>query len=73
MDLLNDLGTGTTFKESSKCVVSISPGWVATDMGGASATLSVEESVSSMRRTIGALTVLDSGRFISILGSSIPW
>ncbi|MGK0236967.1 MAG: NAD(P)-dependent dehydrogenase (short-subunit alcohol dehydrogenase family) [Candidatus Pelagisphaera sp.] len=63
----------STFKESSKCVVSISPGWVATDMGGASATLSVEESVSSMRRTIGALTVLDSGRFISILGSSIPW
>ena len=53
--------------------MSLSPGWIATDMGGASATLSAEESVSNMRQTIGALTVLDSGRFIDNQGKSIPW
>lgn len=63
----------SAFKGSSRCVVSLSPGWVATDMGGASATLSAEESVSNMRRTIGALTALDSGRFIDNQGNPIPW
>lgn len=63
----------STLSETSKCVVSMSPGWVATDMGGASATLPVEESVTNMRRAIGALTVLDSGRFIDNQGNSIPW
>jgi NAD(P)-dependent dehydrogenase (short-subunit alcohol dehydrogenase family) len=44
--------------------VAMSPGWVRTDMGGDGAPLSVEESVSSMRKAIGAITPADGGAFL---------
>lgn len=49
------------------------PGWVQTRMGGASAPLAPEQSVSDMRRVIERLTAADSGRFFSHDGSGIPW
>ena len=49
------------------------PGWVRTDMGGAGATLSPEESVAGMRRVIARLGKADSGRFYDYRGESIPW
>ena len=45
-------------------LVAISPGWVQTDMGGASAPLTPERSVADMRRTIARLSPRDGGRFI---------
>lgn len=45
-------------------LVAISPGWVQTDMGGASAPLSPERSVADMRRTLARLTPREGGRFI---------
>lgn len=42
----------------------MSPGWVRTDMGGASAPLSVQDSVASMRKAIAALSAADSGHFL---------
>lgn len=45
-------------------MVAMSPGWVRTDMGGASASLSVEESVSAMRRTIEGLMPKHKGAFL---------
>ncbi|HCR31560.1 MAG TPA: short-chain dehydrogenase [Opitutae bacterium] len=62
-----------SFESSDRVVVSMSPGWVATDMGGAGADLSVEESVSKMVGTIESLTRADTGRFIDNRGNSIPW
>lgn len=62
-----------SFESSDRVVVSISPGWVTTDMGGAGADLSVKESVSRMVGTIAALTQADTGRFIDNRGNSIPW
>jgi len=53
--------------------VPVHPGWVRTDMGGPSAPLSPEESVSAMRRTIGALKPADSGRFLNYDGAALPW
>jgi NAD(P)-dependent dehydrogenase (short-subunit alcohol dehydrogenase family) len=44
-------------------LVAMCPGWVRTDMGGANATLSVEESVSAMRATIAKLKKSDAGKF----------
>lgn len=50
-----------------------SPGWVRTDMGGASASLSPEESVTGMRKVIGALTPADNGGYFAYDGDPIPW
>ena len=49
------------------------PGWVRTDMGGASAPLGAEESITGMRRVIARLVTADSGRFYDYKGESIPW
>jgi NAD(P)-dependent dehydrogenase (short-subunit alcohol dehydrogenase family) len=49
------------------------PGWVRTDMGGAGAPLSVEESVHGMRRVIGRLTASEHGRFWTWNGREHPW
>jgi NAD(P)-dependent dehydrogenase (short-subunit alcohol dehydrogenase family) len=43
----------------------LSPGWVRTDMGGAGAPLTPEQSVSAMRKTIEALTPRQSGAFLN--------
>jgi NAD(P)-dependent dehydrogenase (short-subunit alcohol dehydrogenase family) len=54
------------------CVV-INPGWVRTDMGGASAPLTPEESVRAMRRLIDRLGPADSGKFFNYDGEEHPW
>lgn len=54
------------------CVV-LHPGWVQTDMGGAAATLTIEQSVPAMVKVIDGLTPADNGRFINYDGSEIPW
>ena len=50
-------------------VALVDPGWVRTDMGGPDAPLSVEESVSAMRRTLAGLTLADRGAFLRHDGS----
>ena len=49
------------------------PGWVRTDMGGKSAAVAVEDSVSGMRRVIAGLSQSDSGGFFGYDGGPIPW
>jgi len=53
--------------------VSFHPGWVRTDMGGAGADITVEESVAGMRRVMGGLTLQDNGRFLNYDGNAIEW
>jgi NAD(P)-dependent dehydrogenase (short-subunit alcohol dehydrogenase family) len=54
------------------CVL-LSPGWVKTDMGGAGAEITPQESVSDMRARIDRLTIDDTGKFLRRNGSELPW
>lgn len=53
--------------------VVIHPGWVQTDMGGTSAPMTVQESVTSMTRTIDGLKPEHNGQFLNHDGSELPW
>ena len=53
--------------------VVLHPGWVRTDMGGADADLSPEQSVRDVRALLARLTPADSGKFFNHDGSEIPW
>ena len=44
--------------------VTIDPGWVQTDMGGAGAALTVAQSVKGMRKVLGSLTDADKGHLL---------
>jgi NAD(P)-dependent dehydrogenase (short-subunit alcohol dehydrogenase family) len=54
-------------------VVAMSPGWVATDMGGPSAPLEPPESVKGMLHVVDALTPAQSGTFLDHAGAVLPW
>jgi len=45
-------------------LVTIDPGWVQTDMGGAQAALTVQASVQGMRQTLAGVTAADKGRLL---------
>jgi NAD(P)-dependent dehydrogenase (short-subunit alcohol dehydrogenase family) len=49
------------------------PGWVRTDMGGASAPVLPEDSVAGLRRVIAGLTQKNSGAFFGFDGEKLPW
>lgn len=55
-----------------KCVA-LHPGWVKTNMGGPNAEISTKESVTKIFEILLVLKAKDSGRFIDIDGSDIPW
>ena len=58
--------------EGFVCVV-LHPGWVRTDMGGATATYSPHESVAGLVAVIEKLVPTDNGRFYDFKGTPIPW
>ena len=49
------------------------PGWVQTDMGGANAAVTPQESVAGLRKVIASLTPNRSGVFKAFDGADIPW
>ena len=53
--------------------VALHPGWVRTDMGGPNGEMSVEESAAALIKILCELNHADTGRFIDIDGSTIPW
>lgn len=54
-------------------VVALDPGWVQTDMGGAAATFTVEQSVQGLVRTLAGVTPADRGRMLRHDGQRIAW
>ena len=53
--------------------VALSPGWVKTDMGGATAPTEAAESVRGMLQVLDGLTHADSGSFRHYSGRDLPW
>lgn len=54
-------------------VVIFSPGWVQTDMGGANAALTPEQSIGAMRKVLAGDPMELTGKFLSYDGSIWPW
>jgi NAD(P)-dependent dehydrogenase (short-subunit alcohol dehydrogenase family) len=52
-------------RSSGVIALSVNPGWVRTEMGGACARLSPEQSVSSLRRIFDRVRIEDSGKFLN--------
>ncbi len=53
--------------------VTLHPGWVRTDLGGANAPLSARESAAGIYRTLLALKQEDNGRFLDYRGKEMAW
>jgi NAD(P)-dependent dehydrogenase (short-subunit alcohol dehydrogenase family) len=66
-------GVSRDLKADGFTIAILHPGWVRTDMGGASATLTPEVSVNAMRKIITTLGPADSGVFLNYDGSKIDW
>jgi len=60
-------------RDDGVIAVAMHPGWVRTDMGGANARLSPEESVSGMIDVVASLSLDDTGRFLNYDGRELPW
>lgn len=65
--------TAQVFGPLGAICVAVHPGWVQTDMGGAGAALTVERSVSDLRRLLAGLQPADNGGFFNHDGRPIAW
>ena len=54
-------------------VMVLHPGWVRTDMGGSQGELSVEQASTMLLKLIQRASMSDSGKFLDIDGTEIPW
>jgi len=54
-------------------VIVFHPGWVSTDMGGAEAPVTPEDSAAGIRAVIAGVTTADNGRFFNYDGEELPW
>jgi NAD(P)-dependent dehydrogenase (short-subunit alcohol dehydrogenase family) len=54
-------------------MISLHPGWVRTDMGGSSAAVSVEDSVSGIVTVIERESGAHQHRFLDYKGKELPW
>jgi NAD(P)-dependent dehydrogenase (short-subunit alcohol dehydrogenase family) len=72
---LNAVGKSVANDLAPRGIVSVlfHPGWVKTDMGGPNALISVEESVSGLRKILAELTLEDNGRFLNYRREEVPW
>ena len=63
----------TDLKNESITCIAMHPGWVQTDMGGAVADVTPQESASGILDVIQSLRIKDTGKFIDWDGTPRPW
>lgn len=68
-----NMGLARDLAAKQVAAVALHPGWVRTDMGGPNGELSTQESAAFLKKNLAAVTFADSGRFIDLDGSDIPW
>jgi NAD(P)-dependent dehydrogenase (short-subunit alcohol dehydrogenase family) len=54
-------------------ILLIHPGWVQTDMGGPTAPVAIEQSITGIRRIIDKSTQAETGHFYDYTGKQLPW
>jgi len=62
-----------TLRPQAVGVLIFHPGWVKTDMGGASALIEAHESIAGMRNYIEQFTLRQTGSFVKYDGTPLPW
>jgi NAD(P)-dependent dehydrogenase (short-subunit alcohol dehydrogenase family) len=72
---LNSLTRGLWGELSGRklTMVSVHPGWVRTDMGGAAVAVSVEDSAAGVVAVIEAQSGAHRHRFLAYTGEELPW
>ena len=66
-------GLATDLKPLGISVLLLHPGWVKTDMGGAGADISVEDSARGILAQVDVLTLVRSGGFVDYAGRVMSW
>ena len=70
---LNSVLIDTAHQNPGATCVALHPGWVRTDMGGAGATLAVEDSARGIRRVLSELPASEHPVYRDYDGSPIGW
>jgi NAD(P)-dependent dehydrogenase (short-subunit alcohol dehydrogenase family) len=70
---LNSVLKDVSLSATHAVCLALHPGWVRTDMGGDAADLSVEESVTGLRKVIANAAAADNGKFFDYSGQALSW
>ena len=66
-------GLASDLKRDGIVTIVMHPGWVQTDMGGAGADITPQDSASGILKVIEGLTLARTGQFIDHDGRTMPW
>lgn len=66
-------GLATDLKDDGITCIAMHPGWVQSDMGGAGADISPQESAEGILKVAQGITLEDSGKFIDWDGTARSW